>query len=242
MKYALVTGGTRGIGRAISIKLAQKGIFVLINYKSNKDAAQETMRLIEKAGNKVDIVQFDISNEDEVKESLKSWNLSHPDDYISILINNAGICSDKILPFMGSEQWRHVIDTNLNGFFYVTRELISEMYTNNFGRIINISSVSALKGVIGQTNYSAAKAGLMGASKSLALEVASRNITVNTIAPGYIDSDMLVGLDIKKIIKQIPSKRLGRPEEVAHLVAFLVSAKASYITGENLIIDGGLSI
>jgi len=240
MKYALVTGGSRGIGRAISIKLAEMGYGVLINYQSRSEEAQKTQDAIKSQGGTAETMQFDVSDSRQIETALAKWQESHPNEYISVLINNAGIRRDNTMIFMQDEEWHTVLDTTLNGFFYITRRLLKDMLVNRWGRIVNVSSLSGIKGMPGQTNYSAAKAALTGASKALALEVAKRNVTVNVIAPGFIESDMTKDLNEAELKKHIPTGRFGRAEEVADLAAFLVSDKAAYITGEVISINGGL--
>lgn len=240
MKYALVTGGSRGLGRAICQRLAAQGWPVLINYQSNTAAAEETLRTITEAGGEAELLPFDVSDPDAIERALETWRASHPDDYIAVLVNNAGIRRDNLLIFMQNEEWHRVLDTTLNGFFYVTRRLLKEMLTHRWGRIVNMASLSGLKGMPGQTNYSAAKAALIGATKALAQEVAPRKVTVNAVAPGFIESDMTKDLDQATLKKLVPAGRFGRPEEVAALVAFLVSDDAAYITGETVSINGGL--
>lgn len=240
MKYALVTGGSRGIGRAVSLKLATMGMPVIVNYQSNSEAANETLRLIEQAGGKAELMQFDVSSKDEVEKALNSWTEAHPDDYIDVLVNNAGIRRDNILPFMSDDDWHNVLDTTLDGFFYITRLLVSPMLTHRSGRVINIASLSGVKGLPGQVNYSSAKAALIGATKALAQEVASRKVTVNAVAPGFIATDMTKDLEEAELKKQIPMRRFGTAEEVAAAVAFLASPDAAYITGNVININGGL--
>lgn len=240
MQYALVTGGSRGIGRAISQRLAADGMPVIINYNSNHAAAEETLRLIEEAGGKAELLPFDVSSVESVDKALEDWEESHPDDRISVLVNNAGIRKDNLLIFMQDEEWHSVIDTTLNGFFYVTRRVLKGMLTKRFGRIINVASLSGLKGLPGQSNYSAAKAALIGATKALAQEVAPRKVTVNAIAPGFIRSDMTKDLNEDELKKMVPVGRFGTPEEVASLVSYLASKESSYITGETISINGGL--
>ena len=240
MEYALVTGGSRGIGKEVSLALARKGYCVLINYLSNQAAAKETKELIEKEGNKAELLPFDVSNKESIDEVLMKWSEQHPNDYISILVNNAGIRKDAVMIFMQDEQWEDVINTNLNSYCYVTRRVLKDMLTKRFGRIINIVSLSGIKGLPGQTNYSAAKAGVIGATKALAQEVAARKVTVNAVAPGFISTDMTKDMDEASLKKLIPTGRFGKPEEVASLVCFLASEQASYITGEVISINGGL--
>jgi 3-oxoacyl-[acyl-carrier protein] reductase len=240
MKYALVTGGSRGIGRAVCLKLSSMGLPVLINYQSNQQAAEETLRLITEAGGTAELLQYDVTVAEEVDKALDTWQNAHPDDYIGVLVNNAGIRKDTLMVFMQNEDWQSVINTTLNGFFYTTRRLIKGMLSKRNGRIINMASLSGLKGQGGQTNYSAAKAALIGATKSLAQEIGSRKITVNAVAPGFIETDMTQGFNEDDFKKMIPVGRFGKPEEVAALAAFLASDEAGYITGEVININGGL--
>ena len=240
MKYALVTGGSRGLGRAVCIKLATLGYPVLINYKSNTDAALETKRMIEESGGKAELMPFDVSEKDEIESAVDSWQETHKDDYIAILVNNAGIRRDNLMIFMQDDDWNSVLDTNLNSFFYLTRRLLKNMLSKRWGRIVNMASLSGIKGLSGQTNYSAAKAALIGATKALAQEVAARNVTVNAVAPGFIATDMTKDLPEDELKKMIPVGRFGSPEEVAATVGFLASEEASYITGEVISVNGGL--
>lgn len=236
-KYALVTGGSRGIGRAICVKLAQEGYQVIINYASNEAEAQKTLEM---TGNNGEILPFDVSNAEQAKAALADWQQRHPEDYIEVVVNNAGIRRDNVLALMPEDDWHRVVDITLSGFFNVTQPLVPAMQLHKFGRIINMASVSGLKGLPGQTNYSAAKGGIIAATKALAQEVARRGITVNAVAPGFIKTDMTEGLDEGELKKTIPANRFGTPEEVADLVAFLVSPKAGYITGNVVSINGGL--
>lgn len=240
MEYALVTGGSRGIGKEISLALAKMGYCVLINYLSNEKAAKETKEEIENGGNKAELLPFDVSSKESIDSALMKWSEENPNDYISVLVNNAGIRKDAVMVFMQDEQWEDVINTNLNSYFYVTRRLLKDMLTKRFGRIINIVSLSGIKGLPGQTNYSAAKAGVIGATKALAQEVAARKVTVNAVAPGFISTDMTKDMDEGSLKKLIPLGRFGKPQEVASLVSFLASKESSYITGEVISINGGL--
>ena len=241
MKYALVTGGSRGLGRAVCLKLAGMGMPVVINYQRNAEAAEETKRLIEEAGGQAELLPFDVSKKEEVETALDQWEAAHPDDWFSVLVNNAGIRRDNVMFMMGDEDWHTVLDTTLNGFFYTTRRLLKHMMPRRRGgRIVNMASLSGLKGMAGQANYSAAKAALIGATKALALEVAQRGVTVNAVAPGFIETDMTKGLPQAELEKMIPVGRFGRPEEVAAAVGFLVSDDAAYITGEVISVNGGL--
>ena len=240
MNYALVTGGSRGIGKCICIELSKQGYPVIINYAANDEAANETKKIIEAQGGIAELLKFDVSNVEEVDIALDKWSDEHPRNFIEVLINNAGIRNDNLMIFMQNPDWNQVINTNLTGFFYVTRRILKDMLTNRYGRIVNVVSLSGLKGMPGQTNYSAAKAGIIGASKALAQEVGKRNITVNCVAPGFIKTDMIQNINEEDYKKLIPLNRFGKPEEVADLVAFLASKKASYITGEVISINGGL--
>jgi 3-oxoacyl-[acyl-carrier protein] reductase len=240
MKCALVTGGSRGIGRAICYKMADMGYYVLVNYKANEQEAQKTLDQVRQNGGDGELLKFDVANKDEVNELLTNWIETNADKYIEVLINNAGIKDDVLLMWMKDEQWDNVLGTSLNGFFYVTRAVLNTMLMKKYGRIVNVVSLSGLKGLPGQVNYSAAKAGVIGATKALAQEVARRGVTVNAVAPGFITTDMTEGLDEKELKSMIPVKRFGTPEEVAYAVGFLASENASYITGEVLSINGGL--
>ena len=228
------------MGRAVCIKLAKQGIPVIINYQSNSAAAEEVKDIIVADGGTAELLQFDVSDKEQVDAAIEKWETEHPEDYIAILVNNAGIRQDNLMIFMQDEQWSSVLDTSLNGFFYVTRRAIKNMMTKRFGRIINMASLSGIKGLPGQTNYSAAKAALIGATKALSQEVAARKVTVNAVAPGFISTDMTKGLDEDSLKKLVPMGRFGKPEEVASLVAFLASEESSYITGEVISINGGL--
>jgi 3-oxoacyl-[acyl-carrier protein] reductase len=240
MKYALVTGGGRGIGRAISVKLAEMGYYVLINYKGNETEASKTLALVKEKSSDGELMRFDVSNREEVDKILGVWVEKNPDKPIEVLINNAGIRVDTLFMWMKPEDWHSVLDISLNGFYNVTRLLINSMLVKKYGRIINIASLSGQKGVPGQTNYSAAKAGLIGATKALAQEVGRRGITANVVAPGFIKTDMTEGISEADLKKMIPVNRFGEPEEVAEIVGFLASDKSSYITGEVISINGGL--
>ncbi len=241
MKYALVTGGSRGLGRAVCLKVAQMGIPVLINYQSNEAAAQEVKALVEAEGVSAELLRFDVRVKQEVDEALACWEEAHPEDYIAYLVNNAGIRRDGMMFMMPEQDWHDVLDITLNGFYNVTTHVLPKMMMRKHGgRIVNMSSLSGLKGLPGQTNYSAAKAAIVGATKALAQEVAPRGVTVNAIAPGFIETDMTKDLPQDELKKQIPVGRFGRPEEVAALTGFLLSDEAAYITGEVISINGGL--
>lgn len=229
------------MGRAVCLKLAVQGWPVVINYQSNAAAAEETKRLIEEQGGQAELLRFDVSKKEEVEAALDQWEASHEADYIAVLVNNAGIRRDNVMFMMGDEEWHSVLNTSLNGFFYITRRLLKHMMPRRRGgRIVNMASLSGLKGMAGQTNYSAAKAALIGATKALAQEVAARGVTVNAVAPGFIDTDMTKDLPQEELKQLIPVGRFGRPEEVAAAVAFLVSEDAAYITGEVISVNGGL--
>lgn len=240
MDYALVTGGSRGIGRAICIKLAENGNNILINYTSNEEKALETKKLVEEKGVTATIVKFDVANRNDVRETLEAWQKANPDDSIQILINNAGIRKDNLMFWMKDEEWDDVLNISLGGFYNVTKLVVSDMIKRRSGRIVNVVSISGIKGMAGQTNYSASKAAVIGATKSLAQELGKRNITVNAVAPGFIQTDMTEDLDENNLKALIPMNRFGRPEEVAEVVGFLASKGASYITGEVITISGGL--
>lgn len=240
-KYALVTGGSRGIGSAVCIQLAKDlDYHILINYNSNKEAALATLKEVENAGGQGEIIGFNVLDATAVKAALDQWQEQHKEAIIEVVINNAGITKDGLFMWMKEEDWNSVIQTSLNGFFNVTNHLIQSLLVNKYGRIINMVSVSGLKGTPGQTNYSAAKGAVIGATKALAQEVAKRNVTVNAVAPGFIKTDMTGDLDEKELKKMIPANRFGTAEEVAHLVSFLASKNSSYITGEVININGGI--
>ena len=240
MKYALITGGSRGIGRAISLKLAEMGYYVLINFLSNIKEAENTLGLIKETGGSGELMQFDVSKQEEVEKVLEAWKKQHKEQYIEVLINNAGIRKDMLLMWMENEQWFDVLNTNLNGFFFVTRMLLKDMLVKKYGRIVNIVSLSGIKGLPGQINYSAAKGGIIAATKALAQEIGKKKVTVNAVAPGFIKTDMTEDLNEKELKQLIPLNRFGNPEEVAEVVVFLASEKSSYVTGEVISVNGGL--
>ena len=240
MKCALVTGGSRGIGKAICLRLAEQGYYVLINYLSNEEAASGTLAGIRKGGGDGELMPFDVADKEQVRLRLGGWIEANPSRRIEVLINNAGIKKDALMVWMEDEQWSSVIGTNLDAFFYVTRLVLNGMLLSKYGRIVNVVSLSGLKGVAGQTNYSAAKGGVIAATKALAQEVGRHGITVNAVAPGFIHTDMTGDIDEKQMRVLIPVRRFGSPEEVAHAVVFLASPQASYITAEILSVNGGL--
>ena len=240
MKFALVTGGSRGIGRAVALRLAKQGYNILINYQSNDAAAEETLSLVREVGSDGELLKFDVSNREETTAALENWQAQHPEDYIEVLVNNAGIRRDNLLIWMESEDFERVVSTNLFSFYNVTRPLLQPMIRHKYGRIINMASLSGEKGLPGQCNYSAAKGGLIAATKALAQELGRKNITVNAVAPGFVKTDMVEGLDEAELKKQIPLNRFAEPDEIAAVVAFLASQDASYITGECIGINGGL--
>ncbi|MES1218446.1 MAG: 3-oxoacyl-ACP reductase FabG [Bacteroidota bacterium] len=240
MKCALVTGGSRGIGRAICVKMAQLGYYVLINYKGNEIEAANTLAMVIEAGSGGEVLQFDVANKEQVQQVLSGWMEKNTDKVIEVLVNNAGIKEDGLMMWMKDEQWDSVLQTSLGGFFYVTRIILNSMLLKRYGRIINVVSLSGLKGLPGQTNYSAAKGGVIAATKALAQEVGKRNVTVNAVAPGFIKTDMTADIDEKQMKALIPVNRFGLPEEVAHAVGFLASPESAYITGQVLSINGGL--
>jgi len=239
-KFALVTGGSRGIGRACCIKLAEMGYNVLVNYRGNKEAADETVKLVQTHGVAGEAIQFDVSNKEEIKTVLSAWQEVNKEAIIEVLVNNAGVRQDTLMMSMTDEQWEGVMDTSMNGMYYVTKQVLNNMLMNRYGRIINMVSVSGLKGQPGQVNYSAAKAGMIGATKALGQEIAKRNVTVNAIAPGFIKTDMTEELNEADLKKMIPMQRFGEAQEVADLVGFLASKNAGYITGQVISINGGL--
>ena len=240
MKYALVTGGSRGIGRAICLKLSEMGYPVIVNYVSNEEAALETKRLIEEKGGAAELMPFDVADGVAVDKILTEWQTTHPDDYIAVLVNNAGIRKDNLMFWMSDDEWHKVVNTGLDGVFYTTRMLIKYMMNKKFGRVISIVSISGISGMAGQANYAAAKAGIIGITKAVALEAARKQVTVNAVAPGFIDTDMTKDLNQDELKKIVPAGRFGKSEEVAELVGFLASEKAGYITGQVVAISGGL--
>lgn len=238
--YALVTGGSRGIGRAVAERLAKDGYTVIINYHSNTAAAEETKAAIEAAGGKAELLPFDVADGKAIEAALFQWDASHEGEHISVLVNNAGIRRDGLMVFMNEADWHDVMRTTTEGLYYITHHVLSGMLRARKGRIVNIASISGVSGLPGQTNYSAAKAALIGATKALSKEVAARKVTVNAVAPGFIATDMTADLDEGELKKTIPAGRFGKPEEVAALVSFLCSEEAAYITGQVIAIAGGM--
>jgi len=246
MKTALVTGGSRGIGRAACLRLSAMGYYVVVNYRANEDEARHTLALIRERGGDGEILQFDAADAISVANALEHWQEQHSEDYIDVLVNNAGIRKDSLMLWMEDEQWDTVLDTSLNACFYITRALLKNMLVRKYGRIINIVSLSGLKGIPGQTNYSAAKAGVIGLTKSLAQEVAKKNVTVNAVAPGFIRTDMTAPV-VEKYDRMIangvfPIERWGYPDDVAKAVAAFASGAFPYSTGEIINVDGGFHL
>jgi len=237
-RIALITGASRGIGRAVAVGLAASGCHVLINYRERQQDAEEVLALINQSGGKGELCAFDVANPSACDQAIEGVLKAH--QRIDILINNAGVRHDGLMVFMKPEQWADVIATNLNSFYNLTRPIVKQMALNRWGRIVSIASTAGQTGVEGQVNYSAAKAGVIGASKSLAREVAKRGVTVNVLAPGFIETDMTKELRREQMLAQIPAGRFGKPEEVAAAAAFLCSESAAYITGAVLNINGGI--
>ncbi len=239
-KHALVTGGSGAIGAAIAMQLASQGCHLIVHANSNRQRAEAVCQAIRQKGGTAEAVVFDVSNQHECTAAIESLIKQQP---IQVLVNNAGMHQDAPLAGMSSAAWHQVIDVNLNGFYHVTRPLIMPMMQTRWGRIINISSIAAIAGNRGQVNYSAAKAALHGATKSLALEVASRGITVNAIAPGIIVSPMSdTSFSAEKIKQLVPMQRAGTPEEVASLAGFLASDQAAYLSGQIIAVNGAMPI
>lgn len=241
MNCALITGASKGIGKAIALQLAKDhGLHILINYSSDTGAAQQALDEVCREGGSGELLKFKVQDKAIADAAITRWQENNPEKFIKVLVNNAGITRDGLFMWMPEANWDDVLDISLKGMFNVTQNVIRHMIKNKTGRIINISSISGLKGVPGQTNYSAAKAGIVGATKALAQELARLNITVNAVAPGFINTSMTKNIDLDKYVKVIPAGRVGEPGEVAHLVSFLASEKSSYITGEVINVNGGL--
>lgn len=241
MKCALITGSSRGIGRAIAVQLAKDlDLHILINFSSNEEAAKETLAQIVTNGGSGELMQFRVEDYAAVQQAMEKWQEENPESHVEVLVNNAGITKDNLFPWVTEEDWDNVINVSLKGMYNCTQAVIKKMLRNRSGRIINIASLSGLKGVPGQTNYSAAKGGMIAATKALSQEIAKRKITVNAVAPGFIASDMTSELNEEELKRMVPANRFGQAEEVAHLVSFLASDKAAYITGEVININGGI--
>jgi len=242
-RFALVTGASKGIGRAVALRLGEMGVNVAVNYNSSPDEARSAVSLLREMGVDAFAVQADVGKRDQVERMVAET--AERFGSVDILVNNAGIISDSLLVRMSDEAWDSVISTNLNGMFYCARAVARSMIRNRWGRIINIGSVVGIRGNIGQTNYSASKAGMIGFTKALAKEVAKRGITVNTVTPGYISTDTVDVLPQKTkdtIMTWIPQGHFGEVDDVAHLVAFIASQKAKYMTGQIVSVDGGMAI
>ncbi|WP_317898286.1 3-oxoacyl-ACP reductase FabG [Aurantibacillus circumpalustris] len=239
-KFALVTGGSRGIGRAVCVTLAEMGYNVLINYQSNEAEANKTLALVKEKGVSGEIMKFDVSKLEEVTAVLDTWIQANKDNQIEVLVNNAGIRKDNLMMWMSDTEWHSVMDIAVDGFFYVTRLVIKNMLVKKYGRVINIVSLSGLKGLPGQTNYSASKAAVIGATKALSQEVGRRGITVNAVAPGFIKTEMTQDLNEKDFKSLIPMNRFGEVQEVADVVGWLASSKSTYVTGQVISVNGGL--
>jgi len=237
-KKVLITGASRGIGRAIALAVSEAGYHVSAHYFSGKEAAQSLEKEILQKGGSIELIQFDISNREECKEKLEKWQ--EENGAFWGIICNAGIISDNVFPAMSPENWDKVLRTNIDGFYNVLSPLIMPLCRKKKGRIITISSVSGIMGNRGQVNYSAAKAGIIGATKALAVELASRSITVNCIAPGIIETEMIRDVPLEEVLPTIPMGRIGKPEEVASLAVFLLSESASYITRQVISVNGGI--
>lgn len=240
MEYALVTGASRGIGKAICLRLADMGYNIIINYTSNDEEAKKTQELIKAKGVDAVLMKFDVSVTADADAHVEKWINDNKDKSISVLVNNAGIRRDNLLVFINPEDWHRVLDITVDGFYNVTRHVVKSMLTKRKGRIVNIVSLSGLKGMPGQTNYSASKGAIIAATKALAQEVGKRGITVNAVAPGFIKTDMTQDINEADYKAMVPMNRFGEPEEVAGVVAFLVGKDSSYVTGQVISVNGGL--
>jgi 3-oxoacyl-[acyl-carrier protein] reductase len=238
-KTAIVTGGSRGIGRAVCVELARCGYQLVINYRENEEAAQQTLALVREQGSDGELARFDVADAEAATAFLEP--LVARNDNLQVLVNNAGVAVDGLMTWMSAKTWQLVTRTTLDGFFNCTSPVLKQMVKNKHGRIVNISSVSALIGNRGQVNYSAGKAGLIGATRSLAAEVSRLNVRVNVVAPGLIDTDMIEAVPRDVVKKLIPMGRIGKPEEVATVVRFLCSDDASYISGQVIGVNGGMA-
>lgn len=239
-RYALVTGASRGIGRAVAVELARAGYDIIVNYHSNHAEAERTLAMVREAGADGELLCFDVADYEATQAALEQWQAEHEDAYVAVLVNNAGVRRDSLMMWMPHQEWTGVVRTSLDGLYNVTQPLLKQMLISKWGRVVNIVSLSGIKGMPGQTNYSAAKGGMIAATKALAQEVAKKGVTVNAVAPGFVRTDMTEDLDEKELRRSIPVGRFGEPEEVAALVAFLVSDRAAYITGEVISINGGI--
>ena len=240
MEYALVTGGSRGIGKAICLRLAAMGYNIIINYTSNDEEALKTQALIKEKGVDAQLMKFDVSVTADADTHIETWIKEHTEDTISVLVNNAGIRKDNLLVFISPEDWHRVLNITVDGFYNVTRHVVKSLLSKRKGRIVNIVSLSGLKGMPGQTNYSASKGAIIAATKALAQEVGKRGITVNAVAPGFIKTDMTQDINEADYKAMVPMNRFGEPEEVAGVVAFLVGNDSSYVTGQVISVNGGL--
>ena len=240
MEYALVTGGSRGIGKAICLRLADMGYNIILNYTSNDVEANKTKELLTAKGVDVVLMKFDVSSTEESDAHIETWINANKDKSISVLVNNAGIRKDNIMVFIQPEDWKRVIDITVDGFYNVTRHVVKSMLTKRKGRVVNIVSLSGLKGLPGQTSYSAAKGAVIAATKALAQEVGKRGITVNAVAPGFIKTDMTEDIKEDDYKFMIPMNRFGEAEEVSGVVAFLVGKDSTYVTGQVISVNGGL--
>ena len=240
MKFALVTGGSRGIGRACCIKLAEMGYNIIINYTSNDEEAKKTLEAVKAKGVEGVLMKFDVSNMEAVDKAVGGWIETQKDKPITVLVNNAGINKDNLMVLMNPEDWHSVMDIAVNGFYFVSRLVVKDMLFKRKGRVVNVVSLSGLKGLPGQTNYSASKGAVIAATKALAQEVGKRGITVNAVAPGFIKTDMTANLPEDQLKAMIPMNRFGEAEEVANVVGFLASDAASYVTAQVISVNGGL--